>query len=164
MKQNKLIITEKPNQIKTYQSVGNDIQLSENIVMFGRKLENGVNQYYRAYYMMDNPLKGSNKIIVKAILKAKIVFYPTALMYSVHTVKSKITSNQLPTISTTPILDNMYPDNQFYSFDITKAIIDSNFCGIMIKATTETTQATGCAQLGGSKYIESPISLFARGL
>ena len=107
--------------------------------------------------MMDNPLKGSNKIIVKAILKAKIVFHPTALMYSVHTVKSKITSNQLPTISTTPILDNMYPDNQFYSFDITKAIIDSNFCGIMIKATAETTEATGCAQLGGSKYIESPI-------
>jgi len=150
-------MTEKPNQIKTYQSVGNDIQLSENIVMFGRKEENGVNRYYRAYYMMDNPLKDTNKIIEKAILKVKIISYPTALMYSVHTVKSKITSNQLPTISTTPILDNLYPDNQFYSFDITKAIIDPDFCGIMIKATTETTQATGYAQLGGCKYVESPI-------
>ena len=107
MKEKKIIITNENNQIKTYQSVGNDIQLSENIVMFGRKEENGVNRYYRAYYMMDNPLKGSNKIIVKAILKAKIVFYPTALMYSVHTVKSKVTSNQLPTISTTSILDNI---------------------------------------------------------
>ena len=157
MKQNKLIITEKPNQIKTYQSVGNDIQLSENIVMFGRKEENGVNQYYRAYYMMDNPLKDTNKIIEKAILKVKIISYPTALMYSVHTVKSKITSNQLPTISTTPVLDNMYPDNQFYSFDITKAIHDPNFCGIMIKATTETSEATGYAQLGGNAYEKSPI-------
>lgn len=157
MKQNKLIITNENNQIKTYQSVGNDIQLSENIVMFGRKDENGVNRYYRAYYMMDNPLNDTNRIIEKAILKVKIISYPTALMYSVHTVKSKITSNQLPTISTTPILDNLYPDNQFYSFDITKAIIDSGFCGIMIKATTETSEATGYAQLGGSSYEKSPI-------
>lgn len=157
MKENKIIITNEQNQIRTYQSVGSQIQICENIVLFGRKEENGVNQYYRAYYMLENPLKGTNKIIVKAMLKIKIIDYPSALLYSVHTVKSDIVANQLPVVSNTPIIDNAYPNNLIQSIDITNAMLDKDFKGIVIKATSETLEATGCAKMGGSTYEESPI-------
>ena len=154
-----IILPNENNLITTYESLGNNIQESENIVRFGKKSENGVDTYYRGYFMMNNPLKNTNKTIIKATLKICIdtLSYPSQLFYSVYTVKSPITSNQLPTIDNKPILNNLYPNSQIQSLDITKALINTSFCGVMIKATTETSQTPGYAQLWGSNNENSPI-------